>query len=587
MSSSHYPGSGGDNRDMNPYGSWFYYWKTSASLWKEKISGISSSRASTNYLYIPFNWGAHCDDGGALDLGSKTSETNLVKLFQIALECGRLPKLFIPIGPCPFLVNGGLPSILARNSSVDENGINRVCLGDFESINKIHSFFDPRVFKSFQVAIESLSNEFRNKNVDIEIFGLRSNFSDLRNPDSENLIQNFFEDDSGVFQKGFGRFLSKNEKSIDSLSMKEASLAKWEYQQLISSLYEETISEFLDRFWSGVVNGIFVGGSPFDFFERIEGSGISGEQIKGITKLALKNRMIPMMHLLNQGEVNKGLYDFCDECFDHSYLESFRESVEIDTFEDDIDQVVFTPLELYDLYLPKVDDQNVWGNIGLISYFESRFPQTFSFHKTLNRIDADDFFTEKIQFFSGKELKDGEVSKIIKTFLNGMEVIFDINGLSEEQKKRIDLFVLENNLQAEEIKFLTDLTFIELGQGKILIFDGAKLEGLSLKQWLVFWEKALSLFEKHHLSLSEDGDLVFSWKKRAPNSRELNFEQVRKLVVFNPTSYKKKMEIKEHKNFKLLRFDEIENSNVKSIFGNVEIILKPNGIASVEFGFFE
>lgn len=564
-----------DSSSINPYGPWFYYWKTAAALWEEKIHNLRRG----NYLYIPFNWAAHTEDGGNLDLGSKSSETNLAKLFEISLNAGRTPVLFIPIGPAPFLVNGGLPSLLSRGMVKSRDGL---CLGlvnPGEKIVRLFSYYDPRIFSSFKSAMDQLVDNFKSKGADIEIYGLRCGYV---NEKREEAL--YLKDYSETFRKGFNKYL-KNLGADDASRSTE--LLLYEYESLIYSLYEETISETLSRYWEGSLNCFFLGGTPNDFFKRIEGVNPSSTEVISFLTHSQSRNSLPMYHLLNASDLTEGLIDYSVDAFDHEYLLNCVDRDEILDFEEDEDQVVFTPLELYDLFYISRDSRNGWEDTGLISFLNNRYPQTFTNYNNLEGLSAQDYFTKRIQFFAGEHFSDDEFKSVLKIFMNGIDIVWDISNLNEEQSRRLELFILENNLNPEEVRFVTDLRYLELGNGKLILINGSELKSLSLKQSINFWDKTLNLLKKPHLTHSGDKDLFFVWKKRAPNTNELNFEEVRKILVYNPTSYKKKLVIEEHAQFKLLRFTEQRNSKVKSVFGNVEMVIQPDGIASADFGFFE
>ncbi len=569
------PNNFSGNGKTNPYGDWFYYWNTSGALWPEKINEMPKSP----YLYIPFNWAAHSDDGINLDLGERDSQTNLPKLFETALNQGRTPVLFLPLGPVPFLKNGGLPTLLAKNMATDENGIAKAVYCGDGNINSIFSFYDPRIFSAFKQTLDVLGEVFVSKGVDIEIIGMASHYLDKK-----GRRVSYLRDFGDVFKKGFNRYLRNLDEESEGRDTRDLI---FEYEDLTFSLYEQTAKESLNRFWSGYINTLFLGGGFEEFFRRVEHDEIDSVDLSQNLYQGLSHKLLPGFHLLNSNQHLPGMGDFVRSSFDFEYIKSALIKDEQGEFDEDEDSVIFKPLELYDLNSCSNEKINCWEDVGLISFLDSRYPQIYSHFEDFKRIQAPDFYTEKIQFFSSLKYSDDDFTKILKVFMNGVDTIWDIENLSESQQRRLELFIMENNLNPEEIRFVTDIKFIEIGHGKLLLINGKNLKGLSLKKSLDFWEKALSLFKKPHLSISGDQDVFFVWKRRAPNSKELNFEEVRRGVFYNPTGHKKKLKIDEHKNFKLLRFSESESAEVRSVFGSVEVTLKPDGITMIDFGFFE
>ena len=87
-----------------PGESWFFYWKTSPALWEEKVKSCVS-----RYLICPIFWGQHVTPEGHYDFGESVPECGLKKLVDIAKAYGKEVIFFLPLGPAPFLPNGGVP----------------------------------------------------------------------------------------------------------------------------------------------------------------------------------------------------------------------------------------------------------------------------------------------------------------------------------------------------------------------------------------------------------------------------------------------------------------------------------------------
>ena len=62
-----------------PENQWFFYWKTSPSLWESKISQLSSETP----LLVPVYWGLHANEDGAFDFGGIRPETDLYQFCQL------------------------------------------------------------------------------------------------------------------------------------------------------------------------------------------------------------------------------------------------------------------------------------------------------------------------------------------------------------------------------------------------------------------------------------------------------------------------------------------------------------------------
>ena len=80
--------------------------------------------------------------------------------------------------------------------------------------------------------------------------------------------------------------------------------------------------------------------------------------------------------------------------------------------------------------------------------------------------------------------------------------------------------------------------------------------------------------------------LDFYWRTRPSSTNELKFEEVRRLSLYNPTSYRKKIKMNLTKNFVVYKvLDEI-NVIVQTYPNEIEIELSPEGSVIVDFGVF-
>ena len=74
-----------DYDSVFPGENWFFYWKTSASLWKTKLASIQG----TGQVFVPMNWAFHSESGESFDFADQKPETDLVKLCNEAKEVGK------------------------------------------------------------------------------------------------------------------------------------------------------------------------------------------------------------------------------------------------------------------------------------------------------------------------------------------------------------------------------------------------------------------------------------------------------------------------------------------------------------------
>ncbi len=158
-------------RDLDtvfPGETWFFYWKTSASLWKTKLQEFPGTK-----IIIPLNWSFHSETGDQFDFDDHRPETNLKKLVEIANEVGKQVIFFLPITPAPFLPNGGMPHLLARSLSLNSEQMAYGVIDADDHLVKIFSFFDTRVFEAFEKFVKKLGQYFNTHKIASDVWGIR------------------------------------------------------------------------------------------------------------------------------------------------------------------------------------------------------------------------------------------------------------------------------------------------------------------------------------------------------------------------------------------------------------------------------
>jgi hypothetical protein len=196
-----------DQDTVFPGENWFFYWKTSASLWKSKLQEFPGTK-----IIIPLNWSFHSETGDQFDFGDHRPETNLKKLVEIAHEVGKSVVFFLPITPAPFLPNGGLPHLLARGLALNNEQMAYGVIDADDHLIKIYSFFDPRVFEAFDKFVKKTGQYFLASNITADVWGIRSGFF------KNGQYRSFLEDTSKTFEQAFARFLQKKKSEDEVLS---------------------------------------------------------------------------------------------------------------------------------------------------------------------------------------------------------------------------------------------------------------------------------------------------------------------------------------------------------------------------------
>ncbi|MCK6594465.1 MAG: hypothetical protein L6Q33_04635 [Bacteriovoracaceae bacterium] len=569
-------------RDLDsvfPGENWFFYWKTSTSLWKTKLQDFPGTK-----IIVPLNWSFHTETGEKIDFDEVKPETNLKRLVDIAREVGKDVVFYLPLTPAPFLVNGGLPHFLARSLAQNERGMAYGVVDAEESLSKIYSFFDTRVFQAFSRFCQELGQYFSREGIPSDLWGIRCGYL------AEGKFHSFIEDTSKVYDQAFERFLSnkkeerKNLGHSEELNPVEEHQYKFEFSKTIQDLYCEKAREAIGPNFEGIFDVCFLGASQSDFFKRLTGT-ISLTDYSRELYESLSKDIIPSSVLINQRSKRGVLGRELNDLVANSYVPSRLKEGAIE----DLGFTFYSPLTFFKVY-EKVDGLSSlfmnWSDISLWKYLQGNFGWSYKVvSKETFKLHQDDHpYQEFIHFFHGHDVDRTLFQFILKTLMNAGRIVLNRAGLSEEYERRLETFFLENNLNVEKVNFHTLVQNITLGDGRLIIFDGEKLprEPETLTS---FWDKMISTFSLYHIPVNAEG-IDYFWRTRASRANELKFEEVRRLSLYNPTSYKKKVKLKFTKNFVVYKvLDEI-NASVQSMPQELDVELLPDGSVVIDFGVF-
>ncbi len=559
---------------------WFFYWKTASSLWEQKLK--DQHYGST--VYVPLNWSFHSENGKQVDFGQSRPESDLEKLTNIVEDLGKEIIFFLPLGPMPFLANGGVPTLLARTLSVSFDGLQLAFCDSEQKVNSVYSYFDTRIFQGFRQFSYALNAYFEEKKLKSKVAGLYAGAF------YEQEYFSYHEDVSNSFQSGLVRYLKTNNSaqgSFESFANAEEEVgASLDYFTLISELYLETAKEYLADYWVGSCDACLLGGGPTDLIKRSCASWEHPARYSRHITWALTHNKIPITALLTEQVQTKGFNQFYDMAVSSNKIENYFNH---HCFEDD-SSYGYSNLFFYDLFEPShryTSKTHAWKDLGLLEYFNHICPYNYSVSQNINVLSEADFYSDRVQFIFAKDLKDGNLSPVLKAFLNGMSLVVDLSDISLENHKRVESFILENSLETEEIQFIVGLRHISLGQGRLILFDGTDLKDQSSEAKIDFWTKILSIFEFKNQKIEVEEPVEYFWLKRTPSGQELSFEEIRRVIFYNPSSYKRKVKINLNNQHKLLRAINEFNVQVKIESPNVEITMLPDGCFALDFGFFD
>ncbi|EQC50408.1 hypothetical protein [Bacteriovorax sp. DB6_IX] len=561
---------------------WFLYWKTSASLWKTKLEELSG----IGKVIIPINWSFHSDTGDRFDFANEKPETDLKKLFEICRQLDKEVVFLLPITPVPYLPNGGIPFILARNHSKNENGVIKSYVDGDGNINQIYSFFDPRIYTAFTHFCSKLAEYFSLSGIDAGVWAMEC--GSVQNGE----YSSYLEDYSSAFENGFSRFLQakKEEGAISSGpvdSETELSL-KREYQLMIRKLYLDGAENELATYWQGDKRFGFLLGDTKELFHRSV-ENLSDIEIIDEALTLLGSEIYPSSILLPSRR-KKGVF----QSFKNKFLS--RESVE--TFFNDKTLSSMSDYYFKQSYTMKIffnDNSNhkkkYIDESGFTDFCESFFSWDFCY-STYSNFEWEDELDKSHEFFyfSGFDLNMKYLSSALRMFMNGINVIIDKRGMTEDIQRRLESFYLENDLEIEKIRYLTQIETISMGEGRLFIYDSQELIDLDMKEESKsekknqFWAKVFNSLDMTYCQIDAESGVRYAWHERNVGPSELKFDKVKRLSVFNPSSYKRKVKIKYPTPLVFQKIIDEQNVEMSNTTHEIELSFMPKGSVSLDFG---
>lgn len=566
-------------RDLDtvfPGENWFFYWKTSASLWRTKLQEFPGTR-----IIIPINWSFHSETGDQFDFDEHRPETNLKKLVEIAKEVGKQVVFFLPLTPAPFLPNGGLPHLLARGPALNTEQMAYGIIDADDNLIKIYSFFDPRVFEAFEKFVKKLGSYFAANNIAADLWGIRSGYF------KDGQYRSFLEDSSKTFEQAFGRFLQGKKTEHQTLSPLEEKQFAFEFHKTIQDLYTTVAKEAIGSNFEGSLDVAFLGGSTNKFLSRLSGSittaDYSAELYESLAKDIIPSSVL-INHRLKKGVLTRELNDLVA----NSYLPARLAANSAYEYED---IAVFSPLSFFKVY-EKVDGLSSmfmsWDQLNLWEYLHSTFGWSYKVisSDTLKLHENKSPYQEHVHLVHGHDVDRTLFNFMLKTFMNGGRVILNRSGLSDEYSKRFETFFLENSLIVEKVNYKTQIQNISLGEGRLILIDGDRFSDMTPADYLDFWKKIVETFSILHIPIQNAEGIDYYWRTRPSSTNELKFEEVRRLSIYNPTSYRKKIKMNLSKNFVVYKVLDETNVIVQTFPNELDIELSPEGSVIVDFGVF-
>ncbi|MBT3236164.1 MAG: hypothetical protein HN353_09465 [Bdellovibrionales bacterium] len=596
-----------DLNSLFPGESIFFYWKTSSTLWRDKLSaGIKGER-----VIIPINWALHTVNGNEHDFAQKKPESDLKKLVDIIRELGKEVVFFLPLTPLPFLPNGGVPPFLASYQAWCSDQLHYSIMDQEERVHHFYSYFDPKVYRAFHKFIQAFADYLQQEKLGCDIWGIIGG-----SIDENGEFQDYLFDRSPTFNQGFGRFLQvqreeeMGEESGESEAVVIDSPGKERYYQnefhtLIATMYLDSARELLAANWEGVLPVAFIGGDQRDLFSRISGRDSVADHLRAALS-AVSLDVLPLSTLI-AGEMGDSILE---TFFNNLVSRSFLPNKLMQSSYLEQQGNIFAPLFFANLYRPRIfqgeGGDNHFRRIGLQTLLEQRFTNCFQQLAVEPDLPNGSFAgqegeqqeRELIHFFSARHLSLKGLKRVLQLFMQGGRVVLDRAEIDPVLQKRLDSFIIENSLTVSDVNFHILVSEVRLGDSKMVLLDSSQLvakyrdgkgdhpESELPSKVVQFWEKIIATFEIQHISLDPPAGVLFFWHTRSANSQELNFHEIRRLNLYNASSYKRKVVIGGMEKFALLKVLDEVRSELHTGRKEITVELLPWGSLAIDFGLY-
>lgn len=560
-----------DRDTVFPGENWFFYWKSSPSLWESKLQFYSKNEI----VIVPINWGFHSDDGESFDFAKRRPETDLKRLVDCAQKLGLQITFLLPITPAPFLVNGGVPSGLSRVISLDENLLAYSVLNSENFFSKLYSFFDPRIFKSFVNFTQSLGEYFSKEGIACPLWAINCGYL------NRGQFRSFILDRSNAFSSAFSRFVAQNRPEGEKIGQEEEIVFRKSFEEEVLNLYQDGVKEGVAGNFEGTRKVSFIGASRDSFIDKL----FDNESKKFYSNEALQAVCVDSIpsSTLVAPIFKRGIFlNQLNTIIDSNFIKSFYAA----DFYEEANPTILDHLIFFEIYESEKSSK-IWENLGTLSILKNRYSWCYKFLEAKDFIFSKDSLDLNIIFIQGIDIGEREFKNLLKYFMSGGKIILDRSNMDPLYLRKLEGFFLENSIELEKINFITDVSYAALGEGGVLIFNGEKLDEKRKSDQEEFWTRVLKVYEIIHPEIRADEGVNYFWKKRDTSPDELNYEEVRRISLFNPTSYKRKVDIKLPSSLALAKILDEVNTKIVTSPHLVEIELMPSGSISIDFGVFD
>jgi hypothetical protein len=554
---------------------WFFYWKVHPSQWKTRLQEWKSK--GIDKIAVPLYWAHHAridSTNVTYDFGVQKSETDLKEL-NLAIKALKLKTIFIlPVGPMPFFVNGGVPASLIKNKSYFADGRSLVFV-EPQTKKLVHypSFFAASIFKEYCNWVQHLGNYLAQSSVSDSVF-----VADCGYLDAQGIYRSLAED--------FGIEMQKKWKAHQKRS---PNMSAESFQEEVLKLYRSVAREMLGALWGGEVRMALLGQAPELLLTHLHGYQQLEINLAKELKQCLQLQIHPILLPESQNSGPRTHLAFLyEKMCSESYLQSlFGQSI------DDVSQYAYRAWTAATVVgdaklikgpmlkegLESVGQNEFQGHLQIVSE-----AQLARFLKSPD--EDDDWWTKPIIAPVAIE-NDNAFHSLLTHFLSGGKVLINVDTLSAAHLRKVELFVLENQLKESLFNAPLKFRLLTLGDGQLILYEGKDLSAIKLLHTKMhFWSVMFAQMQRHHLPLNLDKEMGAFWMERKTSPRELNYSSFRRLIIVNFSFNTKQAAFFPNKSYAFSKIVEQSEITIQQAGSgaSTKIIMGPRGYVVLEFG---
>ncbi len=232
-----------------------------------------------------------------------------------------------------------------------------------------------------------------------------------------------------------------------------------------------------------------------------------------------------------------------------------------------------------------IDFFELFSDSSLFDVLQKMGPWAFRFFDASELggwMEEDSDFVQEGVFFLAAGL---DLKVLTRLLLNGAKIILNAPSLNPDQEKKLHRFCAENGLQWKSLKNGLQWDFLEVRTGLLLMTDiGAGFSGLNHKEKVETWENILKSLDISLPEVKVSKGIQGFWSRRLPRGGELDYEEIRRLSLYNFSSYKKSPELCLPKTYSLLRVLDCQHCEVVSKGQQISLVMLPKAQVSLDVG---